>query len=308
MDNKALLKEIAKHATILDYHIKRLKKKPEQLHEIDVEVMSEKIKEIYTLVHSLETGEHKLKEKVLVVNEVEKVPMVKIEPEPEIPAPEAPKVSSEFEEGSAELPEIKEQPIPEPRPASRVPEDSSEFEEGSAELPESSNQEPVASYEEPVTTNEQPEAPTTPEPQPAPPEPRPTTPVPEVSSEFEERSLDMVENDTEHKTTADLFSGPTTIADSFQARDDNSIAATVSPHAVQDLKMAIGINDKFLFINELFKGDPSVYNDAIDKLNTVGEIQAADHAIEAFRNEYGWADNSEAYHRLKKIVKSKYNA
>jgi hypothetical protein len=301
MDIKALLKEIAKHATILDYHIKRLKKKPEQLHEIDVEVMSEKIKEIYTLVHSLETGEHKLKEKVLVVNEVEKVPMVKIEPEPEIPAPEAPKVSSEFEEGSAELPEIKEQPIPEPRPASRVPEDSSESEVRSSELPESSNQEPVASYEEPVTTNEQPEAPTTPE-------PRPASPVPEVSSESEVRSSDMVETDTEHKTPPDLFSGPTTIADSFQARDDNSIAATVSPHAVQDLKMAIGINDKFLFINELFKGDPSVYNDAIDKLNTVGEIQAADHAMETYRNEYGWADNSEAYHRLKKIVKSKYNA
>ena len=284
MDNKALLKEIEKHTTILDYHIKRLKKKPEQLHEIDVEVMSEKIKEIYILVHSLETGEHKIKQKVLVINEVEKVPMVKVEPEPEIPAPEAPKVSSESEVRSSEL-------------------------------PETSNQEPVASYEEPVTTSKQPEAPTTPEPRPATlepraatPEPRPTPPVPEVSSEFEERNLDMVENDTEHKTTADLFSGPTTIADSFQARDDNSIAATVSPHAVQDLKMAIGINDKFLFINELFKGDPSVYNDAIDKLNTVGEIQAADHAMETYRNEYGWADNSEAYHRLKKIVKSKYNA
>ncbi len=266
MDNKALLKEIAKHATILDYHIKRLEKKPEQLHEIDVEVMGEKIKEIYNLVHALETGEPKIKKEVVIVNEVEKVPMVKVEPEPEIPAPEAPKVSSESEVRSSDIPESNDQP------------------------PGTSHQEPVTSYKQPVTNNE-----------PPPPVPRPSSPEPVVSAELEE-------NDTDPKTTADLFSGPTTIADSFQEKGDNTIAATVNPHAVEDLKMAIGINDKFLFINELFKGDPSVYNDAIDKLNTVGEIQAADHTIEAYRNEYGWADNSEAYHRLKKIVKSKYNA
>lgn len=284
MDNKALLKEIAKHATIFDYHIKRLKKKPELLHEIDIEVMSEKIKEIYNLVHSLETGEPKMKEEVVIVNEVEKVPMVKVEPEPEMPAPEAPKVISESEAQSSDLLEPNDQP------------------------PVASNQEPVASHEQPVTSYQEPVASNE---QPATSNQPPVTPslaVPEVSSESEVRSSDLVENDTEHKTTADLFSGPTTIADSFQARGDNSIAATVNPQAVEDLKMAIGINDKFLFINELFKGDPSVYNAAIDKLNTVGEIQAADHAIEAYRNEYGWADNSEAYHRLKKIVKSKYNA
>ncbi len=277
MDNKALLKEIAKHATILDYHIKRLEKKPEQLHEIDVEVMGEKIKEIYNLVHALETGEPKIKEKVVIVNEVEKVPMVKVEPEPEIPAPEAPKVSLESEVRSSDIPEPNDQP-----PVT------------SYEEPVTSDQPPVASHQPPVARNQQPEP--------------PPSPIPEVNSESEVRSSDLLENETEHKTTADLFSGPTTIADSFQAKGDNTIAATVHPHAVEDLKMAIGINDKFLFINELFKGDPSVYNDAIDKLNTVGEIQAADHAIEGYRNEYGWADNSEAYHRLKKIVKSKYNA
>ena len=284
MDNKALLKEIAKHATILDYHIKRLKKKPEQLHEIDVEVMSEKIKEIYNLVHALEIGEPKIKEEVVIVNEVEKVPMVKVEPVPEIPAPEAPKVSSESEVQSSDLPESNDQP----------PETTNQEPVTSNEEPVTSNQEPVARNQPPVASHQQPEI--------------PKSPVPEVSSESEVRSSDLVEDDTEHKTTADLFSGPTTIADSFQAKGDNSIAATVNPQVVEDLKMAIGINDKFLFINELFKGDPSVYNAAIDKLNTVGEIQAADHAIEAYRNEYGWADNSEAYHRLKKIVKSKYNA
>jgi hypothetical protein len=36
-------------------------------------------------------------------------------------------------------------------------------------------------------------------------------------------------------------------------------------------------------------------------------MQEATAAIESYRSEYAWSDNSEAYHRLKKIVMSKYN-
>jgi len=122
MDNKALLNEIAKHTTIVEYHIKRLKKKPEMLHEIDVEVLGEKLKELYTLVHSLQTGEPGKKEEVIIVNEVEKVPLVKVEPEPEIPKPQPPIVSERSPE-----------PDPSPRTTDPEPKDSSEFGVGSWE-------------------------------------------------------------------------------------------------------------------------------------------------------------------------------
>ena len=56
MKNKALLEEIAKNNTIVEYHIKRLKKKPDQLHEIDIDMLTEKLKALYSLVHELETG------------------------------------------------------------------------------------------------------------------------------------------------------------------------------------------------------------------------------------------------------------
>ena len=55
MKNTALLEEIGKITSILDVHIKRLMKNPGQMHEIDIDLMSGKLKEIYALVHALQS-------------------------------------------------------------------------------------------------------------------------------------------------------------------------------------------------------------------------------------------------------------
>ena len=233
MKNKALLEEIAKDTSIIDSHIKRLNKKPDEVHEIDIELISDKLKEIYSRVLELETG-------IIVKEEIQLD-----KPEP-VPVPE--------KEEEPALPEIKQ-------------EEQSPLEE--------INEEEMDTEPEPIAEEK--------------PEPHIEEPVAET------------------KTTADLFSGPTTIADSFQVEEDKSIAAIAAPLPVQDLKMAIGINDKFLFINELFKGSPADYNEAIDKFNASGGIPEAETSINAYREQFDWADNSEAYHRLKKIVFSKYN-
>jgi len=278
MDNKALLEELATHINIFEYHIQRLKKKPDQIHELDKELMGEKVKEIYKLVFSLDTGGSIRKTENLSEKEAEKIPMVEVKSEPEVPRPSAPEMSSET-------------PVPVTEPEN-VPESSNEQPATSNEQPETRIEQPATSNEQPATSSEQPAT---------------SIEQPATSIEQPATSIDEPEAPEVHKTTADLFSGPTTIADSFQVKDDNSIASKVNPTEIRDLKMAIGINDKFLFINELFKGDPSVYNQAIDNLNTVNGMQEATATIESYRNEYAWADNSEAYHRLKKIVMSKYN-
>jgi hypothetical protein len=109
------------------------------------------------------------------------------------------------------------------------------------------------------------------------------------------------------KTTADLFSGATTIADAFKTEEDNSIAANMNHQPVTDLKMAIGINDKFLFINELFKGNPTIYNEAIEKLNGAADINDASSALNHFGEELGWNETSAAFARLNKLVQAKYS-
>jgi hypothetical protein len=140
---------------------------------------------------------------------------------------------------------------------------------------------------------------------------KPDAKPPEIKAEDLNPGPENEEEDVEEelpapKTTADLFSGTTTIADRYMKDEDKSIAARAVPQEVRDLKMAIGINDKFLFINELFKGDPAAYNKAIDELNGGNDHANAKTLLETYRSEFEWPENSEAYHRLKKIVYAKY--
>ena len=275
MDNKALLDEMTMHATILDHHIRRLKKNPGQLHEIDVDLMSEKLKKIYSLVHELIPGEIDVKN-----------------PEGEMLNPDLAEKETEPENEPDTEPEsiirqtdVMEHPVAETT--------SNPADPGPEEIPEVEVQGP-----DPTVTNDEPEMV---------PEPEPLSIEPQTETAEHFRSEPRTTDTEPPRTTADLFTGATTLADTLQPEKDNTIAATVSPQPVQDLKMAIGINDKFLFINELFNGDPALYNQSIEKLNTSDGLSGANAFLESCRGDYGWADNSEAYHRLKKIVKSKYN-
>lgn len=48
-----------------------------------------------------------------------------------------------------------------------------------------------------------------------------------------------------------------------------------STNNCEDIRSFIGINDKFLFIRELFNGDSNLYNEFIDKINTTKDIKEA---------------------------------
>ena len=274
MENKALLDEIAKNNTIIDYHLKKLKKKPDDLHEIDIDMLGDKLKETYSLILELQPGKPEketsipVEQEEIIVPEVKEAVVVveeKVQPEPiaeSVPEPE---------------------PDPEPKPEHREPvaEDKTVVEAEVPEPPANPDPEPVAETPETIVATEEPE--------------------PDVVPDEE------TGEEPAPKTTADLFSGSPTIADSFHTEKDNSIAAMVSPQSVQDLKMAIGINDKFLFINDLFNGDPPNYNDAIEKLNLAEDAQEAMKTLDGFREQLGWTDRSEAFGRLRKIVQSKYS-
>ncbi|MGB4206072.1 MAG: hypothetical protein WBJ84_10705 [Bacteroidales bacterium] len=117
----------------------------------------------------------------------------------------------------------------------------------------------------------------------------------------------------------DLFSSSgTTLADKFQTErktikdqlsetnNDNSIGDKIQQSQIPDLKSAIGINDKFLFINELFKGDLAGYNKTIESLDKCASRQEALNMLEKFRHQFNWAENSSSLSRLFNFLKRRY--
>lgn len=64
-------------------------------------------------------------------------------------------------------------------------------------------------------------------------------------------------------------------------------------------KVAININDKFRFINELFNANATEYNIAIEQINAVNTLEEANAYLKGLKGIYQWDEESEM---VKKIV------
>ncbi len=126
----------------------------------------------------------------------------------------------------------------------------------------------------------------------------------------------VAKNETKH----DLFANTeaTTIADKYKNdtkslnekiqthTHEKSISSRMQRNAIKDLKSAIGINEKFLFINELFKGNMREYNDSIIKLNDFNSLTEAQNFLAELKEKHKWDDEMHAYSTIKDFVERKY--
>ena len=102
------------------------------------------------------------------------------------------------------------------------------------------------------------------------------------------------------------LSAPETLGDKMM-HEDNSLAAKLQQNPVSDLRSAIGINDKFLFVNELFGGSMEKYNKSIENLNDLKTLNGAMIYLNELKIELQWNSSNEAYQKLKDLVAKKFN-
>ena len=88
--------------------------------------------------------------------------------------------------------------------------------------------------------------------------------------------------------------------------EDTSLAAKLQQNPVRDLKSVIGINDKFLFVNELFGGSMEKYNKSIENLNDLKTLNGAMIYLNELKIELQWNSSNEAYQKLSELVKRKF--
>ncbi|MGQ1946132.1 hypothetical protein ACT3CD_03385 [Geofilum sp. OHC36d9] len=73
--------------------------------------------------------------------------------------------------------------------------------------------------------------------------------------------------------------------------------------SVPDLRKAIGINDRFLFQRELFKGSAELYNQTLDQLNSMQDLGSA---LSFLKTNFNWDTTSETYEMFIKTVKRRF--
>ena len=194
------------------------------------------------------------------------IPGLTTQPEPA--AEEKPAAAIKVEEEVERIPS----PQPEPVPPSRIS--------------------PVFLSMEPVTEPEeyQPEPPAT----------------PENTVEDEPEEISQVEKP--QKITFDLFSetSGSTVADRLREGQDKRLADKLQENKIADLRTTIGINDKFLFINELFDGNMRIYDEIIQKLNGCTTHAQADLLMLDLKIAYNWDSESPTVKKFVELVRRKF--
>ncbi len=307
MDKEKFLLRLSLEADTLKAHINRLKPTGYTVHPLDMELLRKKAMDLYDLMLEFEMSSTKStdiqKEPIeFTIKKPEPQPVAPTSPpEPVVPAQTAPLA----EEPAVPEPE---KPLADDVTLTHEPDSAPEIPLEIAEEPETKPPTPIQ-QETPPPPAENTEVDTPLEVADEPPVPIPPK---DVMPEKKEAELPPAQQPKAHKpapvkTTLDLFS---TVAESVgtrtMAESDNSVAGRIQKERLQNIRSAIGINEKFLFLNELFKGDLARYNRVIDELNAMQTKQGADTYLMELKIEGQLGENHPAFEKLKEIVGRKY--
>ena len=142
--------------------------------------------------------------------------------------------------------------------------------------------------ETPKPASKKPVAPPAPQ-KPEPPQPAPQKPeVPQkpATSSEPKRSLN------------DLFN---------ERREDHSISSQYRHAKVGDLTKAISINDKFIYIKELFHNRGEDFSASIHRLNECKSMDEAFDCLEELKQKFFWDSKSDAYLSFCDLLRRKYS-
>src|SRR5205809_555977 len=77
---------------------------------------------------------------------------------------------------------------------------------------------------------------------------------------------------------------------------------------VKDLRKAIGINDRFLFINDLFRGDEAMYERSIKTINSFNIHAEADYWItRELKVKLGWDNENKTVQHFDQLVRRRFS-
>jgi hypothetical protein len=113
----------------------------------------------------------------------------------------------------------------------------------------------------------------------------------------------------DNKSTQDLFGEAlkTEVKAGTKAKTDKDAKPNgVMRKPITDLQKAISINDKFRFINELFEGNSTEFNIALNQINGCPEFDDADRYVSNLRRIYHWKDDSETVSLILDLVERRF--
>jgi hypothetical protein len=96
--------------------------------------------------------------------------------------------------------------------------------------------------------------------------------------------------------------------DKLKGNNSPELASKLQDEPIRDLKKAIGINDRYQFISELFRGDETMYERSIKTINSFNVYQEANYWIQReMIYKLGWDDNNPVVKHFNQLVKRRFS-
>jgi hypothetical protein len=106
----------------------------------------------------------------------------------------------------------------------------------------------------------------------------------------------------------DLFGGEEpTFSIKLQEAREKGLGPKPPPPGSEHFKTLISINDKFLFINELFDGNLREYNETVETLNGFKDLKQAMEFFDLVRAKNFWDPGSTAFRRMRDLLEKRFS-
>jgi hypothetical protein len=100
----------------------------------------------------------------------------------------------------------------------------------------------------------------------------------------------------------------TSINDKLKTANPSELGAVLKSSPVKELRKAIGVNDRFVFINELFRGDEAMYERSIKTINNFRILPEAQYWMEReLKIKLGWDDSREIVQHFYQLVRRRFS-
>jgi hypothetical protein len=94
-----------------------------------------------------------------------------------------------------------------------------------------------------------------------------------------------------------------------QLREEKTeLAHVLKETPIRDLKKGIGVNDRFVFLNELFRGDEAMYERSLKTINSFRILPEAEYWINReLKIKLGWDDNLHTTQQFYQLVRRRFS-
>jgi hypothetical protein len=97
------------------------------------------------------------------------------------------------------------------------------------------------------------------------------------------------------------------VNDTLAEEEDASLAGKLQRQPIQDLKSAIGLNQRFLFSNALFDGNMEAFNRTLNEVNHLEDLASAKKYLSVqIEERFGWDSESAEVKEFMDLVERRF--